>query len=440
MQVHECLSICFYIDCLCELSKSGISALLTESTAGWLTGVVKMAQAVIVDAVRSARGRASEKGALINVPSVELLAQQLRALDCHHSQASAQVAGAVIGCVTQAAGQGGNIARPALLAACWPDRVHGMTVTSYCTSGLSALRIAASQAMAENGLMLAGGVEMMSRVPVGADKGLLTHDLGLQKAQGLLPVGMAADLVASIEGFNREACDAYALASQQRAVLAQKEGRNRSRLAVKDEQGELVLLADETPRPQTTAQSLAERAPVFAEMGHSTGLDAWLCHRYRLGAINHVHHAGNSPVMADGASAVLVASADAAKRLDLPVRARILAFSEVAVDRTLALTGAVEATRGVLRKAGLTVDDIDLFEVNEAFAALMLHYMKHLGVPHERLNVNGGAIALGHPMGSTGTALISVALDELERTGGKRAVVAACGAAGLASAVLIERD
>ena len=399
-----------------------------------------MSHAVIVDAVRSARGRASEKGALFNLPSVELLAQQLRVLDRHHPQASAEVAGAVIGCVTQAAGQGGNIARPALLAAGWADCVHGMTVTSYCTSGLSALRIAALQAQVENGLMLAGGVEMMSRVPVGTDKGLLTHDLALQKAQGLLPVGMAADLVASVEGFSREQCDAYALASQQRASQAQREGRFRSLVAVKDVEGNALLLADETPRPQTTPESLAERAPVFAEMGQSTGLDAWLCHRYRLAAINHVHHAGNSPVMADGASAVLIASADAAKRLDLPVRARIVAFSELAVERTLALTGAVDATREVLRKAGLTVDDIDLFEVNEAFAALMLHYMKHLGVPHERLNVNGGAIALGHPMGSTGTALISVALDELERTGGKRAVIAACGAAGLASAVLIERD
>jgi acetyl-CoA C-acetyltransferase len=398
-----------------------------------------MSHAVIIAALRSARGRASDKGALHSVAPVELLAQQLRALQQAYPQVPQAVAGALIGCVTQAGGQGGNIARPALLAAGWPEHVHGATITSYCTSGLTALRMAALQAQADDSLQLAGGVEMMSRVPVGSDQGLLTHDLPLQKAQALLPVGMAADLIASVEGFTRAECDVYALASQRRAAVAQAEGRFTSLLAVTAGDGSLLLAADETPRPQTTLASLAEREPVFAAMGRDSGLDAWLCQRYGLSAINHVHHAGNSPVMADGASAVLVASAAAARRLGLPMRARVLATAEVAGERTLALTGAVEATRQALARAGLSVSDIDLFEVNEAFAASMLHYQRHLQVPHERLNVNGGAIALGHPMGSTGTALISVALDELERRDGRYAVVAACGAAGVASAVVLER-
>jgi len=252
------------------------------------------------------------------------------------------------------------------------------------------------------------------------------------------PTATPSTSIATIEGFTREQCDAYALASQQRASAARESGRFISLLPVTDAAGQVILAQDETTRPQTTTQSLASLAPAFAAMGEKYGIDALLCKRYGLDRIDHVQHAGNSPAMADGASAVLAASEGAARRLGLGVRARILATASVSVERTLALTGAVDATRLALQRAGLSIGDIDLFEVNESFASLMLHYMKHLQVPHDKLNVNGGAIALGHAMGSTGSALVGMALDELTLRRQRRAVIAICGAAGLAVAMVIE--
>jgi acetyl-CoA C-acetyltransferase len=255
----------------------------------------------------------------------------------------------------------------------------------------------------------------------------------------LIPIGIAADLVATQFGFTREACDAYALASQQRAASAQDAGRFRSIFAVTAASGELVLGADETPRRATTAETLMKLPAAFAELGAKFGIDAALCEHYGLAQMQHVHHAGNSPTMADGASAVLLASEAALRRHKLTPRARILAMADSSIDHTLALTGAVDATRLALARAGLNSGDIDLFEVNESFASLMLHYQRELAVPHDKLNVNGGAIALGHAMGSTGSALLGTVLDELELRGGRRAVIAICGAAGLATATIIER-
>jgi acetyl-CoA C-acetyltransferase len=246
-------------------------------------------------------------------------------------------------------------------------------------------------------------------------------------------------VIATQEGFDRAQCDAYALASQQRAVAAVAEGRFKSVRAVQGEAGEILLSQDETPRAQTTLEGLGQLPPAFAAMAEKYGFNPLLCQRYGLPRIEHVHHAGNSPAMADGASAVLLASSAAAQRMGLQARARILATATVSVDRTLALTGAVPASERALAQAGLKPSDIDLFEVNESFASLMLHYMKHLQVPHDKLNVNGGAIALGHAMGSTGSALLGTALDELERRQARRAVVALCGAAGLAVAMVVER-
>lgn len=398
-----------------------------------------MTQAFIIDAVRSPRGRGSDKGALRSVKPVDLLAQQLIALQARTGIDTAQVCDGLFGCVTQTAEQGANIGKLALVRAGWSDGVSGMTLNRYCASGLSAVQFAAAQALANDGLAVAGGVEMMSRVPMASDQGPLTHDLDFQRQTLLVPIGIAADAIATIEGFSRAQCDAYALESQQRAVAAREQGRFVSIVPVSGEGGAILLAQDETPRSNTSLESLAALTPAFAEMGAKYGVDALLGQRYGLAAVEHVQHAGNSPAMADGAAAVLVASAAGAARLGLKPRARILATADASVDHVLALTGAADATRKALQRAGLTVDDIDLFEVNESFAALMLHYMKHLDVPHDKLNVNGGAIALGHAMGSTGSTLVGMALDELERRQARRAVVAICGAAGVAVAMVIER-
>jgi acetyl-CoA C-acetyltransferase len=398
-----------------------------------------MSGALIIEALRSPRGRGSDKGSLKGLKPVELLGGQLQALAERTGIDTADVADVVIGCVTQTGDQGSNIGKMALVQARWSDAAPALSINRYCASGLSAVQFAAQQAMAADGLAVGGGVEMMSRVPMASDQGPLTHDFAFQRATDLVPIGLAADAVASLEGFTRAQCDDYALASQQRAVAARDGGRFRSVVPVQAADGTLLLERDETPRPQTNAQSLAQLEPAFAAMGEKYGIDALLCQRYGLPVIDHVQHAGNSPAMADGAAAVLLASPQAARRLGLKARARILACADASVDHTLALTGAVDATRKALARAGLGVRDIDLFEVNESFAALMLHYMKHLDLTHDRLNVNGGAIALGHAMGATGAMLVGTVLDELERRQQSRAVVAICGAAGLATAMVIER-
>ncbi|MCB1397504.1 MAG: acetyl-CoA C-acyltransferase [Rhodobacter sp.] len=392
-----------------------------------------MTHAVIIDAVRTPRGRGNAKGALHGVKPVDLLAAPLRALADRHGLGDRVLADAIFGCVTQTAEQGANIGKLGLIAAGYPDSAPGLTVNRYCASGITAVGLAALRAQAADGLAIGGGVESMSRVPMASDKGALTHDFAFQKAAGLVAIGISADAVATAEGFSRAECDGFAAESQARAVAARAEGRFASLVPVGD------LTADETPRAGTTVDTLAALAPAFAEMGEQYGMDAAIMAHTGLARVDHVHHAGNSPAMADGASAVLVASAGAAQRAGLRPRARILAVAELAVDRVLALTGSVEAAQAALARAGLSAGDIDLYEVNESFAALALHFARHMDVGLDRLNVNGGAIALGHAMGSTGAALIGTALDELERRDGKRALIAACGAAGLASALIIER-
>ncbi len=392
-----------------------------------------MTQAVIIDALRTPRGRGNAKGALNGVKPLDLLAAPLRALAERHDLAGRTFADAIFGCVTQSGEQGSNIGKLALIAAGYGDNVPGLTISRYCSSGISAVGLAALRAQATDALAIGGGVESMSRVPMGSDKGALTHDFAFQKAAGLVSIGISADAVATLEGFSRVDCDAFAAESQRRAVAAREAGHFASLIAVGG------LAADETPRAGTSAEGLAALAPAFAEMGAKYGMDAAIMAHTGLAQVDHVHHAGNSPAMADGASAVLIASESAARREGLKPRARILAVAELSVDRVLALTGSVDAARAALARAGLDAQDIDLFEVNESFAALALHFAKHMGIGLDRLNVNGGAIALGHAMGSTGAALIGTALDELERRDGRRALIAACGAAGLASAIIIER-
>lgn len=396
----------------------------------------------IADAIRTPRGRGNEKGALSGMQPVELLAQTLQTLATRTGIDTAQVVDGVFGCVSQTAAQGSCIGKLGLIAAGWSDSVSGLTINRYCASGLSALAFAAMQAKANDALAVGGGIEMMSRVPMASDRGPMTHDVAFQSATGLVPIGIAADLVATRWGFPRAQCDDYAVASQERAVAARADGRFASVVPVKGADGATLLESDETPRAGTTRERLGGMAPAFAEWGARGGaesIDALLARRYGVEAINHVHHAGNSPATADGAAAVLVGTPAALERAGLRARARILACADAGIDRTMALTGSVDAARRAIARAGLKISDIDFFEINESFAALMLHFMHETGVPHERLNVNGGAVALGHAMGATGSVLVGTLLDELERRDARYGCVSICGAAGVAAAMVIER-
>ena len=401
-----------------------------------------MNHAYIVDAVRTPRGKGNDKGSLKGVKPAELLAQALRALAARTHLDTAQVNDAGFGCVSQSGEQGSSIGTLALPLAQWSDRVSAVTINRYCASGLSATNFAALQALHGDTLAVGGGIEMMSRVPMGSDQGPLTHDPALQQQIHLPPIGIAADAIASQRGYNRDMLDSYAAASQQRAAAASTRGAQRSMVSVSDGAGVTLLERDENIRPGTTAQTLAAMQPAFAQWGAKggdSGWDALLCRRYQLASIQHLHHAGNSPAMADGAAAVLVGSRTALEQNGLTPRARILGFADTGSDRTLALTGTVDAARLALARAGLGTGDIDLFEINEGFAAMALHFMEEMRVGHDRLNVNGGAIAIGHAMGCTGAALISVVLDELEARGKRTACISICGAAGVASAMVLER-
>jgi acetyl-CoA C-acetyltransferase len=399
-------------------------------------------QAIIVEAVRTPRGKGNDKGSLKSVKPAELLSQALVALASRSAVDTAQINDAIFGCVSQTGEQGSSVGTLALPLAGWSDGVSAVTINRYCASGLSATNFAALQALNGDTLTVGGGIEMMSRVPMGSDQGPLTHDLALQVQASLVPIGIAADAIATQRGYTRAQLDAYAASSQQRAAAAAARGSARSLVPVTDSEGQLLLDRDENIRPATTAESLASMQPAFAQWGAKggdAGWDAQLCRRYQLPGIQHVHHAGNSPAMADAAAAVLVGSPDAVARAGLRSRARILGMADTGSDRMLALTGTVDAARLALQRAGLGPSDVDLFEINEGFAAMALHFMDELQVGHDRVNVNGGAIAIGHAMGCTGAALVSVLLDELERRDSRIGCIAICGAAGVASAMVIER-
>ncbi|MCP5262282.1 MAG: acetyl-CoA C-acyltransferase [Rhodoferax sp.] len=401
-----------------------------------------MTHAYIADTVRTPRGRGNDKGSLKPVKPAELLAQALRALAERTALDTAQVSDAVFGCVSQTGEQGASVGTMALPLAGWNDAVGAVTINRYCASGLSATHFAALQALHGDTLAVGGGVEMMSRVPMGSDQGPLTHDRALQVQAQLVPIGIAADAIATQRGYSRARLDAYAAQSQQRAGAAAESGMPRSMVAVTAADGSTLLARDENVRPGTTEQTLAALPAAFAEWGAKGGDQGWdalLCRRYGLAAITHVHHAGNSPAMADGAAAVLVGSRAALERGGLVPRARILGFADTGSDRTLALTGTVDAARLALQRAGLRPGDIDLFEINEGFAAMALHFMDEMAVPHDQLNVNGGAIAIGHAMGATGAAMVGVMLDALEARDARYGCLSICGAAGVASAMVVER-
>jgi acetyl-CoA C-acetyltransferase len=391
---------------------------------------------VIIEALRTPRGAAKETGALHSVTPMELLAGLLRELAQRSGVDTEQVADGVFGCVTQTGEQGGNIGKAACLLADWSPHLSAVTINRYCASGLSAVNWAAQQARDADGLAVAGGVEMMSRVPMFGDKAPYYGDRAIGSRIGFVPPPWSSDLVATRHGFSREDCDSYAALSQARALAARTRGLARSMVPVLDAQGQLLLDHDENIRAGNTLEKLATLRPVY-EAG-ANGLDDWgLAREPALGQIQHVHTAGNAPCMADGAAAVLVGTADAAARLGLPVRARILAHADACVPLTQ--TGAVDATQKALAKAGLSVADIDLWEVRDSFAAITLHYIRSLGIPLEKFNVNGSSIALGHPMGATGAMLVSCLLDEMAARDLRYGVAALPGAFGVATATVFER-
>ncbi|MAT54781.1 MAG: acetyl-CoA acetyltransferase [Saprospirales bacterium] len=400
-----------------------------------------MPQAFIYDAVRTPRGKGKRSGSLHEVKPIDLLGTCLNGLQERNQLDTAEVEDVIMGCVTPIDEQGYNIAKSAALYSGWADSVAGMQLNRYCASGLEAINLAAMQIGAGWGeLLVAGGVESMSRVPMGSDGGAMLFDPEVLNKVGHIPQGVSADLIATIEGFSREELDAYALASQQRAARAWKEGYfSRSVLPIKDRNGVSILDKDEHIRPNTTMDSLAGLAPAFASIGHQ-GFDDMAIQKYPfVEKINHLHTAGNSSGIVDGAAAVLVGSAEKGKTLGLKPRAKILAVATVSVEPVIMLTGPAPAAEKALQRAGMNKTDIDLWEMNEAFASPVLKFQRDLDLADDILNVNGGAIAMGHPLGATGAMLLGTLLDELERRDLNTGLVAMCVGGGMGIATIIER-
>jgi len=397
--------------------------------------------AMIFEAVRTPRGKGKKDGSLHEVKPVDLLAGLLVKLQKRLDFDPTQLDDVVMGVVSPIGEQGSVIAKTAALKAGWDFRVAGMQINRFCASGLEAVNLAAQKvASGWEDLVVAGGVESMSRVPIGSDGGAWAQDPATNFATGFVPQGIGADLIATLGGWSREDVDRFALASQQRASAAQAAGRfDRSVIAVEDEIGLPVLDRDEFIKPRTTLEGLSQLKLAFGELG-AMGFDAVALARYpQVERIEHVHTAGNSSGIVDGAAAVLIGSEAKGRALGLAPRGRIVATALSGADPTIMLTGPMPASRKVLAKAGLTIDDIDLFEVNEAFAAVPMRFMAEMGVPHEKVNVNGGAIALGHPLGATGAMLLGTLLDELERRQLKRGLITLCVGGGMGIATIIER-
>ena len=400
-----------------------------------------MPDAFIYDTLRTPRGKGKANGALYSVKPIDLLATLLHALRDRHQLDTAQVDDAVIGCVTPVGDQGFNIGKAALLHAGWSERVPGFQLNRYCASGLEAVNLAAMKVSSGwEDLVVAGGVESMSRVPMGRDGGALLFDPEVISGVNHIPQGISADLIATRGGFDRAAVDAYALQSQRRAKHALDAGYfARAIVPIHDRSGLPLLTQDEYLRPDTTPEKLAALPAAFRSLG-AYGFNSMAIQRYpEVEFIDHVHTAGNSSGIVDGAALVLVGSEAKGKALGLQPRARVVATANVSTEPTIMLTGPTPATEKALRKAGLAATDIDLWEMNEAFAAPVLKYQRDLAIPNERLNVNGGAIAMGHPLGATGAMLLGTLLDELERRGLKRGLVTLCAGGGLGTATIIER-
>lgn len=402
-----------------------------------------LSEAFIYDAIRTPRGRGRAGGALYGVKPITLLVDLLHELQRRNPGLDpARIEDVILGVVSPVGDQGGVIPRAAAVAAGLPDTVAGLQLDRFCASGLEAVNVAAQKVRSGwEQLIVAGGVESMSRVPMGSDGGAWVLDPETNYDTYFVPQGISADLIATTEGISRHDCDLYALQSQERAAKAWAGGHFAgSVIPVRDRNGLLVLDRDEHLRPETTMESLAALKPAFAVMGEAGGFDAVALQKYHwVERIEHVHTPGNSSGIVDGAALVLVGSEHIGAELGLTPRARIVAAAVTATEPTIMLTGPTPATRKVLDLAGLSVGDIDLFELNEAFAAVVLKFAKDLSIPMDVLNVNGGAIAMGHPLGATGAMILGTVVDELERRDARRGLVTLCIGGGMGVATIVER-
>ncbi len=401
-----------------------------------------MPDAFIYDAVRTPRGRGKADGSLHEVTALNLAAQTLAAVKDRNKLDPKLVDDVVLGCVDPVGEAGGDIARAAALVAGFGDEVPGVQINRFCASGLDAVNFAAAQVMSgQHEMTIGGGAESMSRVGIGASGGAWPVDPSIAVTTYFLPQGISADLIATKYGFSRDDVDAYAVESQKRAAKAWDEGRfKNSVVPVKDVNGLTILAKDEHMRPSTTMQTLAALQPSFVQMGEMAGFDAVAVQRYpEVEAVNHVHTPGNSSGIVDGAAAVLIGSKAAGKAAGLKPRARIRQFANIGSEPSIMLTGPIPVSEKVLKKAGMTKRDIDLWELNEAFASVVLRYMQALNIPHDKMNVNGGAIAMGHPLGATGAMILGTVLDELERRDKETALVTLCIGVGMGTATIIER-
>ena len=401
-----------------------------------------MADAYIFDHVRTPRGKGRASGSLHSVTPIELASTALRAIRDRNDLDTAHVEDVMLGCVSPVGEQGADIARVAVINADYAETTAGAQVNRFCASGLEAVNIAAGQIMSgQSDMAIGGGVESMSRVPMGSDGGAWPTDPAVAFRSYFVPQGISADLIATKYGFSRDDVDSYAVESQRRAQKSWDEGRfDNSIVPVVDINGATVLATDEHMRPQTDMQSLASLDPAFGNIGEQFGFNSVATQRYpEVEKIEHVHHAGNSSGIVDGASAMLLGTLEMGEKLGLKPRARIRSFASIGSEPTIMLTGPSFAAEKALKRAGMEKSDIDLWELNEAFAAVVLRFMQALDVDHNDINVCGGAIAMGHPLGATGAMILGTVLDELERTGKSTALATLCVGAGMGTATIIER-
>ncbi len=403
-----------------------------------------MTDAYIYDAIRTPRGKGKKDGSLHEVTAVKLSADMLNGIATRNNlEDTSQLEDVIWGNVTQVGEQGACLARSAVLYSDLDQSVPGLSINRFCASGLEAVNLAANQIKGGAGnAYIAGGVESMSRVPMGMDGGAIAVDPYLAMKSYFVPQGISSDIIATKYGFSRDDCDAYAVESHKRAVAATKAGHfERSRIAVRDQNGLEILKLDEQIREGTNMQGLGALNPSFKAMGEvMPGFDAVAIMKYpELERVNHVHHAGNSSGIADGAAAVLIGNAEFGKANGLKPRARIRATAKIGTDPTIMLTGPVPVTEKILRESGMSISDIDLFEVNEAFASVVLRFMTYFNVDHSKLNVNGGAIAMGHPLGATGAMILGTMLDEMERVDKETGLATLCIGSGMGAATIIER-
>jgi acetyl-CoA C-acetyltransferase len=402
-----------------------------------------MADAYIFDAVRTPRGKGKSSGSLHEITALSLATQALQAIRDRNGLDTSKVDDVVLGCVSPVGEQGSDIARLAVLNADYAETTAGVQINRFCASGLEAFNMAAAKVKSgEADMAIGGGVESMSRVPMGSDGGAWASDPSIAIKTYFAPQGIGADTIATKYGFSRDDVDAYAVESQKRAARAWAEGRfSRSILPVKDQMGAIILDRDEHMRPDASMQSMAALEPSFLMQGEMMpGFDAVIMQRYpELERINHVHHAGNSSGIVDGAAAVLVGTREMGEALGLKPRARVKGMASIGSEPSIMLTGPEFVTAKVLKKLGMKASDIDLYELNEAFASVVLRMMQALDIPHDKMNVNGGAIAMGHPLGATGAMILGTVLDELERSDKETALITLCVGAGMGTATVIER-